>query len=272
RRRTLAVTGERKRRRSERNNLSDDPVSNGCITPGAVRTAAGCPTSSDGETREQREELAPGARCPICDRVYHVECGDLRPNGLETREALGIRGVSYSCGRCRKRRQEAYRLATTGNKSVPVGPDYQAPNIPKLWCEPTGGWKRGHPAARPKCVWNPKLAEANGLTTDDIDEFLEAAEGDWPAQAIVHTEGSAGPPRLMDDINGGSRCSSRLRSPRGEASVEYRAPFSADMALGVLHLAKYDCDKALQLLSCPEFYTPSEGGDDERPPRQSIMA
>ncbi|EEQ99180.1 hypothetical protein Pmar_PMAR018297 [Perkinsus marinus ATCC 50983] len=118
----------------------------------------------------------------------------------------GVVGIFYSCGRCRKKRQEAYRLATTGNKSVPVGPEYQAPEIPKLWCQSFGGWKRGHPVEQSKCVWNPKLAEANGLTTDDIDEFLEKAEDVWPTQAFVHIErGARRGSNVEEEIDNGSR-------------------------------------------------------------------
>ncbi|KAF4648530.1 hypothetical protein FOL47_003125, partial [Perkinsus chesapeaki] len=226
-------------------------------------------TSPEGEGSQGLDVAPSGARCPICDRVYHIDCGDLRPIGFETREALGIRGISYLCGVCRKRRQEAYRLETTGNKTVPVGPEYQAPDIPKLWCQTSGEWRRGRPMAQPRCVWNPKLARSYGLTEEDIDEFLEMAEYAWPGQAIVYTRTST---RKSQTPELASRQSSRLQVSRAEVPLEYQLPFSTDTALGVLHLARYDCDKALQLLNCPEFYTPRGAKPiDNRPPSQSIM-
>lgn len=46
----------------------------------------------DAEKRQQTAGSSEGARCFICDRVYHTDCADLRPSSLDTREALGIQG------------------------------------------------------------------------------------------------------------------------------------------------------------------------------------
>mmetsp|Transcript_30782 Transcript_30782/g.26284 ORF Transcript_30782/g.26284 Transcript_30782/m.26284 type:complete len:122 (-) Transcript_30782:134-499(-) len=110
-RRSSAFVGEQQRRRSTRNIASNVKLLNCQTTPTTGDVTAECTTSPEGEGSQGLDVAPSGARCPICDRVYHIDCGDLRPIGFETREALGIRGISYLCGMCRKRRQEAYRLA-----------------------------------------------------------------------------------------------------------------------------------------------------------------